>query len=511
MDNNFSRRIPISSKQKSRTILILKAVIAVIAFVLVDCQFTPLPPTAISIDYTPISVVPFEGFGAAGAYDALGLKDFADAYPAIPVYDLLFGVPASDGTGQGIGLDIYRIRNTYGFDPGSDMGCEGGNIVATCNIVSAAKSRNGNLKVELVPWSPMKTLKSNGSTIGANGTLINLDAPDGMNYIYQDYAAWWVNSLTDSTNGWAQPGLSVMPDYISIQNEPDYPASYDSCVFSPTENLARAGYKQAFEAVYNAMYDRFDSAMPKMIGPETMGYGGAGAYITALNATDKSHLYAYSFHPYSDVGGTGNNTYPSYDNPDDHLSGMHNFVANYASHGEKLFMTEFARGQTPTFDSAVKLAWQIHNFLVEMKVCAYFHWTFFRVNADGKTTGGMINVNPNTGTYEIRDTYYFFKHYTAFTDPGWYVINALNNSDNLRVTAFKGPTGKKLTVVILNKSNKTETFPLTVDGYTIDADTISVVYRSSATEHWLSLGAYDREKDLTIPPLSIVTIAFTNP
>jgi hypothetical protein len=48
---------------------------------------------------------------------------------------------------------------------------------------------------------------------------------------------------------------------------------------------------------------------------------------------------------------------------------------------------------------------------------------------------------------------------------------------------------------------------LTVNGFT---PVSSQVFRSSETEHWGSQGTYTPGEQLSLPPLSIVTIAFAD-
>ena len=327
---------------------------------------------------------------------------------------------------------------------------------------------------------------------------------------YAAYAAWWADSLTV---GWA--GAGVTPDSICIQNEPDIATSYDSAVFAPSESDSYAGYDLAFDAVYDAIAARVPAglpAIPKMVGPESIGYAagpsdppasrGARDYIDNLTAGGKAHIYAYAIHPYADGGGG----LPGWDHPDNHLKAMRNFAADARYNDKPLWMTEYCRlSDDPTFDQAVNLAWHIHNFLIEMRASAYVHFPLFR--SASISNGGMINFDTATNTYVFRDLYYFFKHYSYFTDPGWSVVGATNNSGNLRVTAFKDPAGRALTVVILNKSNSTETFPLKVIGF---VPVSSRVFRSSATEHWAAQPAISPDEDLSVPPLSIVTIAFAD-
>jgi O-glycosyl hydrolase len=418
-----------------------------------------------------------EGFGDAACYDVYAMANYSNKEA---VYDLLF---------RDLGLDILRIKNTY-ITSSSD-------INSTAKIVAAGKLRNPELKTLLVPWSPAASLKSDGTLGGDNGTL-KKDATDPNNsapyyYVYKAYANWWLNSLTGSGGFFSQ---GVYPDYISIQNEPDWGIQDQVCRFNSTENSTYAGYDKAFEAVYNKL-DGNVSPMPKMLAPEAAGSPASQTYINALISRGQlDNIYGFSHHLYGD--GT-------YDNPDGMIAGLQSYAANYGY--KPLFQTEFGDDDgTPTFDHALQLAQLIHNCLVYEGVTSYFHWTLFRDG--GYTTGGMINLVPG-GSYIIRDTYWFFKHYAYFTDPNWYVIDATPSpSANLRMTAFKNPDNNQLTVVILNKSTSDESLTLTLNHFSPDGST-SEVYRSSSTEHWSSLGEFNPAEALTLPAQSITTIHLT--
>jgi len=415
-----------------------------------------------------------EGFGGAAVYEP---ADLMNRPYTQEVCDMLF---------RDLGLDVLRIRNTYGYPDG------GYNFNATGQVVAAAKQRNPALKLELVPWSPAAYLKSNES-INGGGTL-GKDIND--NYRYDDYAQWWADSLNAFAN------IGVVPDYISIQNEPDVETDYDSMKFNPVEDSDYAGYNKAFEAVFNKL-DGNVSPMPKMIGPETAGYSsgdydysprGARDYID--NLINQNHCYAFSFHPYNDAYGTY-----GFDNPDFLLDSMEDFGASYGY--KPLIMTEFCRlNKTPDFADAVNLGWHIHNFLTYMGVTSYYHWTLFR----GYGTGGAINIaDPNT--YIVRDLYWFLKAYAHFTDPGWIVLESWADSEDLRITAFKNPEETKLTIVILNKSDNTDGVMLDLVDF---SPLSSKVYRSSQTEHWRYLGIFNPSQQLICPRKSITTISLSN-
>jgi glucuronoarabinoxylan endo-1,4-beta-xylanase len=418
-----------------------------------------------------------EGFGGSACYDASLLTSYSAAYRET-VYDLLF---------RDLGMDILRIKNTYDFYPDE--------VTATGLIVAAARqpTRNPNLKLFLVPWSPPAYLKDTnlvGGSNSINGTL-KKDANDPnwppYYYVYDQYATWWLNSLI-GPSGWNSVG--IYPDYISIQNEPDWGRQDQECRFTPTENLTYAGYDKAFEAVYNRI-DGNVSPMPKMLAPESMGFGGSIPYITALiNRGQINNVYGFSHHLYSDG---------SYTNPDGMISGMINYRNTYGY--KPLFQTEYGQsGDPPTFDDAVLMARHIHNCLVYEGVTSYFQWTSFRASY---TTGGMINLK--SGGPEIRDLYWFFKHYAYFTDPNWYRVGATPSpSSNIRMTAFKSPDGNQLTVVIINLAYYNINLTLNLNGFPLDN---SEIYRSSETEHWAYIGPFYEAGLLMLPARSITTIS----
>ena len=410
-----------------------------------------------------------EGFGGAAVYDCPNLTTHTKKDE---IYNLLF---------RDLGIEILRIRNTYGY---SDSGA---NLAATAAIIAVARDPNHtpNLKIELVPWSPPSYLKSNGNE-NSGGTL----AKSGGVYVYNAYADWWYNSLL----AWEANG--VVPDFISIQNEPDCFTNYDSCRFNPTEADANAGYDQAFQAVYNKLNTEMGSSKPKMWAPCTMGIVNSQAYIDALNAIGQmGHIDGFSHHLYSD----GN----WYDTPDNFIPVMQSYKTNYGDYyGKPLNMTEYVKlSTTPNFDMAWKFAWHIYNCLYYEHVNSYFNWTLFRYGSS--SSGGIVTMD-SSSTYIIRPQYWYVKAYAHFTGKDWYVLNTSvggMGSGGLRMSAFKDPDGDQLTVVILNTSSSTSLTSLTLNGFTPCG---SEVYQSYQDNYWVSLGAFSGS--LTLPAYSITTI-----
>ena len=63
-------------------------------------------------------------------------------------------------------------------------------------------------------------------------------------YEYAQFADWWVRSIA------AYTAQGVVPDYISIQNEPDFfNAGWETCQLDTAEDATNAGYGRALDAV----------------------------------------------------------------------------------------------------------------------------------------------------------------------------------------------------------------------------------------------------------------------
>ena len=403
-----------------------------------------------------------EGFGAAGAW----YEGWLTAHPEREtLYDIFF---------DQLGLDIYRLRNVYDQDGAADAMSQSGQIVAE------AKERNPNLKILISSWSPPANLKSNGDTAGGGDATLD-GGPSA--YVYSDFADWWADSIT----AWSAYGVDA--DYISIQNEPDYDASWDSCRFDPTENSSVAGYNQAFEAVYSEMYSRFGSSMPNMLGPECigLGYGSLDNFLNAIINHD--HVYGYAHHLYH--GGNGQD-------PDSYLPEMQDLNASWGS--KPLFQTEY-EDQTGAWPDAFNLALLLHNSLTVEEVAGYLYWDLFWAEPSG-----LVSF-PSYGSsdYTINSDFYGFKHYSAFIHSGWQRIDTSTNSSDLRMSAYISPDDQELSVVIINtNSTSAVDADLSFTGFSILDGSI---YRTSSSESCALVGTYNQAGILTIPANSVVTIA----
>ena len=417
---------------------------------------------------------------------------------------------------KGLGITSLRLQNNYYNFNGSNA-----STFDTDNtkLVQGATSALGTTPTILMSaWTPPASLKSNSSIDGCttsnctsgNGTLAQVNGA----YNYAGYGQFWLSSLQ------AYAALGVKPNYISIQNEPDFPATYQGCLFNPTEapanlyngNQSYASYGKAFDATYQAINasNANLTPVPKMIGPESFTIVNAQALLTQV-PTNELAVVAHHLYNVSSNGG----------NPQGQITPMTNFAAAYPT--TLKFETEYY--QTPGFSNAV----DIHNALTVANDNVYLYWglAWPSTLANGISTDqqGLLYIDnpftsqsnwayPLTG-WTYNDAYYTLKHYSYFIRPGYVRYDASVTNADEDISVYQSPDFKTTVIVILNTSTATtDTIGLNLSSITYANST---VYRSSfatpittqGAERWNNIGAYTSQ-GIMLPPQSEVTIVLTN-
>jgi len=400
-----------------------------------------------------------EGLGASGAFRT---AEFVKHNKKDELYNLLF---------KELDLDIFRIRNTYDI-----------NQVDFDDMVEIAKGGEAalgkDMRIMISSWTPPARLKSNGSVIG--GTLAKIDGK----YVYDDFAQWWYDSLVAC----GEAGIKI--DYMTMQNEPDWEAPYDSCIFGPTEDANRAGYDKALEAVWHKLNTEMGSNMPKMLDPETMGFPGTANYIENLN---NDLIYGYAHHLYNCSGCA--------EDPDRYIPQMTSFKKVISKYGDKpVFQTEFEH-EPETWTGAMNTAVLMHNSLTVEEVAGYLYWDLF-----WDPNSGLVSID-SPDSYVIKPAYYAFKQFSAFTGSDWQRVEASTDSSGLRISAYISPDNKKLTTVIINTSADTDIdLKLSLKDFSASK---GKVYRSSESEKCVNVGKYQAGKPLKLPANSITTLVLS--
>jgi len=403
------------------------------------------------------------GFGASLAY----YESWLNAHPKkAEIYQAIFGE---------LSLDILRVRNAFDYD--EDM------IGRVVEYMEAAEASLGHpILLFSTSWGPPGYLKNTGDRKNG-GTLRYSTEGGGVEFDYAGFAHWWNRSLNE------YEAREISPDYITIQNEPNWSASWETCLLNPRETINAsdtiAGYDKALDAVYDTLATR--STRPLILGPETVGigYNNVENYVNAL---DLSKLDGISHHLYHGVD--ENNPYESTD-----FSKVGDFHPEMPH-----FQTEYSRGDW------FSLAELIYKSFHDEQVVAYLYWDLIW------NEGGLVQLDnpwnqsqwtdPQKGYTKTKD-FYAFKQFSAFIHPGWKMINhSLTGSDGAALT-FISPTGDSASCVVINKSGTGDlSVRVAIPGYRIHE---SAVYFTSETENCELKGPLV-DSLLTLNPHSIATI-----
>lgn len=446
------------------------------------------------------------GFGGAEAFYATYLDNHPNESQIMKaLYDPV----------NGLGITFLRLQNNYyNFNGSNASTFDPDNL----KVITAATAALGSTPTILMSsWTPPASLKSNNSVNGCTTTDSNNNCTAGFGtlaqvggaYNYAGFGQFWLNSLQ------AYAAQGVKPDYISIQNEPDFPASYVACLFNPTEAPAQlftstqsyASYGKAFDATYQAIHTAGAlTSVPQMIGPESFSLYNAQSLLKEVPANE---LAALGHHLYnvSSYGG----------NPSGQVNPMTTIAATYPT--TLKFETEYF--QTPGFNNAV----DIQNALTVANDNVYLYWglTWPSTLQNGVATDqqGLLYIdNPfasqSTWAYpsgwSYNDAYYTMKHFSYFIRPGYIRYNATSTNPNESISVFQSPDHKTTVIVVLNISTTaTDTLGLNLTGILYNT---SSVYRSSfatpltttGAERWNNLGPYNTTQGLTLPPQSAATI-----
>jgi glucuronoarabinoxylan endo-1,4-beta-xylanase len=392
-----------------------------------------------------------EGFGVSLAWEIYQLYSHSKKSE---LYNYLF---------KELGLDILRLRNIYGR--GEDYAFPMLGV-----IVDSFYAYSENEPAVLISsWSPPASLKSNGQLTNG-GTL---DSTSTGEFLYGEFARYWFDALD------AFADVDIVPDYISIQNEPSYTASWASCRFAPTETDTLAGYDQALDSVYNRLQGL--ASPPKFLAAEVHGIGYNTFQNFANQFNHPEYIYGYSYHLYH--GGDGNV------NPDAFNGNLSAIAGGYSD--KPIFQTEYDYG------GWFNTGWLMHDCLVYGNVSGYFYWSAVW------SSGGNPLITLDGSTYTINQVYWVFRQYSKAIHSGWKRVGASVDEDSVRISAYISPDKHDLSVVVINVGHSYETLDLDFSGFYMNG---ANMLRTSEEEKCDLVGYYDGST-LNLPARSITTIS----
>lgn len=275
------------------------------------------------------------------------------------------------------------------------------------SLATAKKAKQMGLIVFASPWGQPAEWKTNGTINAKNedGTTGKLKPEN-----WADYAQY----LEDYVQYMRSNGVEL--DAISIQNEPDWPATYAGCLWSASEI-----------ASFVKTYGKTISC--KVMAPETLAVNDS--YVNALNTTSVLDCFdIYGGHQYG---------------------GIQSGYKNLAKKGKEIWMTEYlinwneGSSSTRNFD----FSQDFFNFFTAINTCmqgdfnAWIHYAakrFYGMLGDGQygTTNGTVTKRG-----------YVMAHFARFVT-GMTRIDATWNGGSMEHSAFISQTGDTAVVVIAN-------------------------------------------------------------
>ena len=357
--------------------------------------------------------------------DGYGVSQAADTYAADlynfgkrdELMDLLF----TDD--KGIGLTILRCEVGNGLNMPTINPREGvwdyTPYAPEQWIIKEARKR-GVQKVISTVWSPPAWMKTTGR-IRLGGRLRWQN--------YQDYANYLARYIKMYRG---VHGVTI--DAISIANEPEYAAVWQSCLWSGAQ------FTDFLANYLKPTFEREGITTDVIVGEE-------GTW-------------------------TEKRLYPVYDNAEAvsafDIVGGHNYhgtphrFGSAEAAGKRVWLTETSDtiGRSTDFKDGVKWSKKIHDFMTQANANAFLYW----LGASYKKNNESLIRLHNDGTYDDAKRLYSMGNFSKFVRPGYVRVDITENPvGNVHLSAYKNPQTGEFAIVAVNDGQNNESFVLDFD------------------------------------------------
>ena len=333
-----------------------------------------------------------DGFGAASVSTGDGITDSQA--------DLFWSTTA------GVGLSLLRVQiQTDGTYP---------------DLATMQKAQDRGVRIWGTPWSPPASMKSNGST-NNGGSLLAADYQ-----AYADYLSSYVLGLKNSY------GISLYA--LSIQNEPDYSASWQSCIWTG---------QQFHDFLRNNLLPTFskNGVTTKIMMPEESGWKFDLATTTLDDSVTAAGVSIIAGHNYD---GASAAPYPLGQNQ-----------------GKHLWETEVCSFEAfdPSMTNGLKWAQKINDWMTIANANAWHYWWLIDGNSDNEALLGPSG--------QTTKRLYVMGNYSKFVRPGYYRIGtSASPVGGVSVSAYKDPSTGKFAIVAINQNASAVTLDFALNGFT---------------------------------------------
>jgi glucosylceramidase len=314
-------------------------------------------------------------------------------------------------------------------------------------IKQALAAAQGKLNLFASPWSPPAFMKDNNHML-RGGKL------------KPEFYESWANYYTKFIRAYEQEGIPIWG--ISIQNEPMATQKWESCIYSAEEERDFLKNHLGPTMKRSGLGDR------KIIAWDhnrDLIYQRASTILTDPKAAQ--FVWGIGFHWYEPWSGGE----PMFDNvrlvyetfPDKHLIFTEGCVDSFKPERIKewKFGEQYGRSMINDFNSGT-VGWCDWNILLDEKGGPNHVENFCFAPA---------HANTRTGELTYLSSFYYIGHFSKFIQPGARRIAASPSRSQLLSTAFINPDGK-VTVVVMNSSDKEAPYWLWLDGQAAEVNSL---------------------------------------
>ena len=336
-----------------------------------------------------------DGFGASSAATGDGITNSQA--------DLFWSATA------GVGLSLLRVQiENNGTYP---------------DLATMQKAQDRGVRIWGSPWSPPGSMKSNGSTTNG-GSLLASD--------YQAYANYLSSYVLGLKNSY---GINLYA--LSIQNEPDYTATWQSCIWTG---------QQFHDFLGNNLLPTFkkNGVTTKIIMPEESGWKFDRATATLSDPITAAGVSIIAGHNYDGAA-----------------------AAPYAlgqNQGKHLWETEVSSFEAfdPSIANGLKWAKKINDWMTIANANAWHYWWLIDGNGDNEALLGPSG--------QTTKRLYVMGNYSKFVRPGYYRIGtSASPVSGVSVSAYKDLNTGKFAIVAINQNASAVTLDFALNGFTANS------------------------------------------
>jgi glucosylceramidase len=314
-------------------------------------------------------------------------------------------------------------------------------------IKQVLAATRGKLNIFASPWSPPAFMKDNNDMLHG-GKL----KPE----FYQSWASYYAKFI----RAYQSEGISIWG--ITIQNEPMATQKWESCIYSAEDE------RDFLKNYLGPTLQREGLADKKIIAWDhnrDLIFQRAGTILSDPQAA--KYVWGIGYHWYEPWSGGE----PMFDNvrlvhetfPDKQLIFTEGCVDVFDPQklGEWKFGEQYGRSMINDFNNGT-VGWTDWNVLLDERGGP---------NHVGNYCFAPVHANTKTGELTYLNSYYYIGHFSKFIQPGARRIASSPSRSQLLSTAFLNPDGK-MTVVVMNSSEKNVVYSLWIDGNAAEVNSL---------------------------------------